>query len=364
METDIPLRTLTEACADDLLSLLGTPDDEVLSVESLELPAFAARLDNLLRLRDWMGRIYLHLVEWQGYCDQLFLWRVLGYLAWLGQHLIERPILVTLIYLKPGDDTGDGIRQELEGLLSWAVSFRCVRLWEEDAVAAARSGRVGLAVLSPLMRGATTPIVEEAARVVLGAVEDPQRRADLLSVLGALAEDLMAPEQFVAMMGREQLMESGLLNLLVREKTVEMEAERARERAELEQQRARERAELEQQRARERAELERERAQLEQAYQILLERERAHLEQAHQAQIEQGRARAQAELERDRAQVTATLVLAVEEAITLRFPTAPLTLATSLHRVQDMQALRELLGVALRAPDLDSIQRAIEAASA
>lgn len=338
METDIPLRTLTESCADDLLSLLGTPDDDVLGVESLELPAFATRLDNLLRVRDRLGRVYLHLIEWQGYRDKLFLWRVLGYLAWLGMHVAEEPILVTLIYLKPGDDVGNEIRQGLEGLLSWAVSFRCVRLWEEDAEAAARSGRVGLAVLSPLMRGATPPIVEEAARVVLEAVDDPQRRADLLSVLGVLAEGLVAPEQFVAMMGREQLMESGLLNLLVREKTAELESERARERADLEQQRASERAELEQQRARERAELEQERAQLEQTYQTRLEQERA--------------------------QVTMTLAQAVEEAVAARFPTAPLTLATSLHRVQDMQVLRELLRVALRAPDLDSIQRAIEAASA
>jgi hypothetical protein len=113
VQTDIPLKRLTRLRPTDLLSLLGTPDAIVLDVETLELPASKTSLDTVLRLRRPDGQQYLHLVEWQGYRDPLFLWRTLGYLAWLGQNRRERPILVTAMYLTPDDDVGDGLRQEL-----------------------------------------------------------------------------------------------------------------------------------------------------------------------------------------------------------------------------------------------------------
>lgn len=81
MQTDIPLKVLTSTCPEDLLALLGSPDATVLEVVSLELPASAGRLDNVLYLRSAAGTEYRHLVEWQGYRDPLFLPRSLGYLA-------------------------------------------------------------------------------------------------------------------------------------------------------------------------------------------------------------------------------------------------------------------------------------------
>lgn len=181
METDIPLRVLTEISAADLLPLLGVQDAEVLGVESLEMPALATRLDNVLRLRDHTGNISLHLVEWQGYRDTNFLWRVIGYLGWLGMHRTERPIDATPIYLWPEADAGNAVQQ---GRVNWSSTFRCVRLWQEDAAAAVRSGRPGLAVLSALMQGATMDLMEEAAQVVADAGLEYQEEADLLSVLG------------------------------------------------------------------------------------------------------------------------------------------------------------------------------------
>ncbi len=163
----------TEACAADLLSLLGVPQAEVLEVLSLEMPATSRRLDNLLLLRNQAGREWLHLVEWQGYPDPRFLWRVLFYLGWLALFRTERPIAVTLVYLKPGDDVGDTLYQEIDGFRYLGVTFHCVRLWEEDAVAAVRGGQVGLAVLSPLMRDATVALVEEAGQLVLAAPQQP-----------------------------------------------------------------------------------------------------------------------------------------------------------------------------------------------
>ena len=130
-------------------------------------------------------------------------------------------------------------------------------------------------------------------------------------------------------------MASELLNTLLREKTAELEREHERERAELQQEREQAQAELE----RVQAELERE-----------LAREQAERERA--------------QAERERAVSSATLAEAIEEAIVVRFPTAPLTLATVLHRIQDPQRLRVLLGTVLRAPDLASVQQAVEAAAA
>lgn len=93
MKTDVPLKQLTRLCPADLLPLLGAPTAEVLGVEALELPMGKTSLDSVLRLRTPDGHEYLHLIEWQGYSDALILWRTLGYLAWLGQHRGERPIL-------------------------------------------------------------------------------------------------------------------------------------------------------------------------------------------------------------------------------------------------------------------------------
>lgn len=167
MKTDIPLKRLTHLRPADLLLLLGTPEAEVLSVDTLQLPSSATSLDTVLRLRQPDGTEYLHVIEWQGYYDLLFLWRVLGYLAWLGQNQPERPILVTLIYLKPDDDVGNTLTQHLAGQPGWTVTLPCIRLWQEDAASALASGRPGLAALCPLMHGATDSMVEQAASLII-----------------------------------------------------------------------------------------------------------------------------------------------------------------------------------------------------
>jgi hypothetical protein len=326
MQTDVPLRALIEACAADLLPLLGVPQAVVVDVLSLEMPASSRRLDNLLLLRDYAGNEWLHLVEWQGYPDPEFLWRVLSYLAWLGLHRSERPIAVTLVYLKRRDDVGDTLHQEVNGFRFWGATFHCVRLWEEDAVAAVRSRQVGLAVLSPLMRGATADLVTEAGQLVLAAEPDRRRQADLLNVLGVLAETLVAPDQFIERFERKRLMESRLFELLMQDKVQELEAKQEAKRKE-------ERAALEAQWQKEREALE-------------AERERAVLEAALVAERERTR-----------------WARAVEDTIAVRFPTAPVVLVTRLHDVQDPDRLGELLRVALHAPDLATIERAVAEAA-
>jgi hypothetical protein len=225
VQTDIPLKRLTRLRPADLLLLLGTPDATVLDVETLELPASKTSLDTILRLRQPDGQEYLHLVEWQGYRDPLFLWRTLGYLAWLGQNRRERPILVTAIYLTPDDDTGSLLRQEIaeqHAASGWSITIPCVRLWELDAAQIVAGGAPGLVALSPLMGGATEALVEQAARLLIEQV-DPPIQSELLAALGIFAEPLIAIETFVRLVTKERLMTSDLITYLTTEKTAELE---------------------------------------------------------------------------------------------------------------------------------------------
>ena len=139
MKTDIPLKRLTQLCPTDLLPLFGAAGATVLRVESLELPTSKSSLDCVLHLLAPDGRPYLHVIEWQGWNDPVFLWRSMRYLGWLGQNRPERPILITVIYLKPDDDVGDTLVQQLPGQPDWILRLPCVRLWEQDAQQAAVS---------------------------------------------------------------------------------------------------------------------------------------------------------------------------------------------------------------------------------
>jgi hypothetical protein len=212
---------LTTLRAHDLLPLLSSSDATVVAVETLELPVTATRLDNVLRLWSAGGQEYLHVIEWQGYNDPAVLWRLAGYLAWLGQRHDKQAIVGTVIYLTPGSDVGDTLRQTVDGrdVLTWSIPV--VRLWELDASNAVQQGNLGLAVLSPLMRGATAELVEQVVVQVLDQAPPPQQ-ADLLSILGVFAEPLIALEAFVHLVGKEKLMASDLITYLVDEKVAEL----------------------------------------------------------------------------------------------------------------------------------------------
>jgi predicted transposase YdaD len=316
VQTDVPLKTLTQLCPADVLALLGAAGATVLGVESLELPTTATAVDTLLRLHSPQHGTYLHLLEWQGYRDPLFLWRLLGYLAWLGQNRPERPLAASVVYLHPGDDTGDTLHQEVPGLGGWSVRFHVVRLWEQDAQAALASGRPGLAVLSPLMRGATAELVEQAAQVVLAETPADQRQADLLTILGILGEDLMDTARYVRLLGKERLMASKLISYLaedlVAERTAALQRQAAEERAALQRQVAEERAALQRQVAEERA----------------------------------------------------ALVEAITDAVAVRFPDAPIGPIAALGQLHDAERLRVTLRAVLRATDQREVEAALRAAVA
>ncbi len=214
MKTDIPLKRVTMLCGSDIASLIDDPTSELIAVETLELPASATRLDNVLYMRSAQGQEYIHVIEWLAYDDETGLWRFVGYLAWVGQKNPGKVVIGTLIYLTPNSDLGDALIQEIDGKVVHSCPIHCVRVWLLDAHKAIGSKKVGLAVISPLMHNATKETVEEAITLIQQETTMPQQ-AELLSTLGIFAERLMPAEEFIQKVGRNNLMESALIQYFV-----------------------------------------------------------------------------------------------------------------------------------------------------
>ncbi len=303
MKTDIPLKRLTALRGADLLPLLGLPAAALLRVESRELPASAARLDTVLRVRSPQGQDYLHLVEWQGYPDRAVLWRLASYLTWFGQQEPETAVVGTVVYLRPAADMGDHISQTIDGqtIQVWAV--RRLALWEQDAQAALDSARLGLVVLSPLMRHADAVLVEAAARLVLAQAPPPQQ-SDLLSILGVFAEPFVDIQRFVQWVGRERLMSSDLFDYLMKDREAEL------------------------------------REELRNMYEARL--------QAQEVQLHQQREQLQQ---------------ALEGTLMVRFPTAPLTLMRLIHQIQQPAVLGRLIVAVQQVPDLAAAEQLLQEAA-
>lgn len=71
---------------------------------------------------------------------------------------------------------GDTLQQTVDGrpILTWHLPV--VRLWELEASEVLQQGTLGLVVLSPLMHGASAPLVEQAVDRVLRRAPQPQPR--------------------------------------------------------------------------------------------------------------------------------------------------------------------------------------------
>jgi hypothetical protein len=219
MHTDISLRVLTMERGHDLFPLLGIPETTTLErVHSLDLPAISKRLDNILHLVTPEGHHHNHLVEWHGWKDPAVLWRVTGYLCWNGEQNPETPLTVTLVYLTPASDMGDTITQTIGSTVMFTCTVHCVRLWKLSAADALAMGLPGLAVLSPLMGGASVETVHEAATIIRRTTSKPQQD-NLLTILGAFSVPLVeSPEQLIHLIGKEPIVDSELFTTLFEER--------------------------------------------------------------------------------------------------------------------------------------------------
>ncbi len=377
MKTDLPLKLLSLLRTADLLPFLGLPATDVVEVVVRELPTTRRALDTLIRIRSPQGQEYLHLLEWQGYGDRAALWRLGGYMALVGQTEPQTTIVGTIVYLKPADDVGDTLTMVVDGEVQHQWGFRCIRLWEQDAVAAVATGNLALATLSPLMRGADAPLVEQAVQLVLQTAP-PAQQADLLSILGVFAAPLMAPEQFIHLVTKEKLMSSELMEYLAQDIIAEQEAKwqarLATERQALEAQLTAERQmreaerqirEAEREALEARLEAEREAREAErqmreaerQALEARLEAERQTLEaerEAHQQAEQEMHRRIEREAHLAQLQTERETLAAL---VALRFPDAPLRLTTLIHKITDVGRLQALRADVPELPDLATLEQ-------
>jgi hypothetical protein len=334
MKTDVPLKRLTQLCPNDILMLIGETTADVLGVETLELPASKISLDSLLRLQRPGGSPYLHLIEWQGWDDSVLLWRTLSYLGWLGQNRSERPILVTIVYLKPEDDVGNILEQQIDGSEGWIIRLPSVRMWQQDATIAMASGAPGLLALAPLMQGATSTMVEVAAQRLIQETAQPLQ-GELLAALGIFAEPLYKAERFIRLVTKERLMTTDLISYLLQDKVAEFEQEKAiwlKEKEVLSQ---------------EKEVLSQEKEVLSQEKEVL-------------SQEKEVLSKGQALL---MAQVISELQQSVSEIITARFPTVSVEINHKLLRITEPLLLKRLRREVLVATDGATVEQLVNAAA-
>ncbi len=314
MKTDVPLKRLTTMRPDDLIPLLGLPATSIIEVTVRELPMQQKSLDTLFRVRSPQGQEYLHLLEWQGYYDPAVLWRVVSYLGLLGQDDPHITLIGTIIYLKPGDDVGDMLTMAVDGVVQHQWQIRCIRLWEQDAVAAAASGNLALMVLSPLMGGADAALIEQTTRTLLQQ-SPPTQEAHLLAILGIFAAPILEPARFLRLVTKEKLMQSDLIKYLVQDEVAEIEAKLATERQ----------------------------------ARLVAEEARLAAEEARLAAEQQARLAAERE----------TLAALVEA----RFPDAPVRVTNLIFRITEVEQLRALRLNLPTIPNLATLEQQLRAAA-
>mgnify|MGYP005853775507 CR=1 FL=1 len=239
----------------------------------------------------------------------------------VGQENPHTTIIGTIIYLRPTDDVGETVTMAVDGQVLHHWSVRSIRLREQDAQAALASGNLALATLSPLMRGATTALVTQAAHTVLHQAPAPQQ-ADLLSILGVFAAPLLEPAAFIRLVTKEKLMSSELIEYLTRDIIAEQEAK----------------------------------------WQARLDTERQALEAQRQVLALEAERQALA-LEAERQARLRTEQETLEAMVQLRFPEAPMRLSfliRQIHAVERLQALRAQVPIVA---DLATLEQQIRDAS-
>jgi predicted transposase YdaD len=198
------------------------------------------------------------------------------------------------------------------------VSYRVIRLWEEDPQVILDSGLTGLLPLLPLMAGSSADLLEESLSVLEERLESGEERAELMKVAALLASIRTKPDII-----RSILRGRAMVNLME-------ETPLGRE--------------------------------------LLAERE-ARIREAEQAAQAEGLARGQAEgLARGQAEGLARgqaegLRQAVLRLIAHRFGTVPEDVRQQLRSIVETERLNRLLDAAYDATDLEAFRRQLTPSS-
>jgi predicted transposase YdaD len=206
MKTDIHCKLLARLRPTDLLTLTGDQDAQLLSTDVVELQDIRRTVDFVYKLQVGEEIYYRH-IEFQAERDPEMNHRCFLYnTRMIAQY--QAPVITTIIYLfRRRQPEAPVFRVMVRGQEVNRRQFDCVRLWEMEAQAALDQGLPGLAVLVPLMKGATLTRIEQAARQI-EAVGAEAQQADLLALLHAFAGGKYTVEQLERIIGKERLMES------------------------------------------------------------------------------------------------------------------------------------------------------------
>lgn len=225
MDSDIPLKVAFRVRTKDLLPLTDDAGAMVVSALAVELSAGRRTVDLVLRLRRGTEE-YLRHVEFQSRHRRDLALRCFEYAARLAVRF-GRPVLTTVMYLRPPAPRELVYRHTLGGSVVNEWRFGVVRLWEQSPRRLLSLGPGG-AALVPLSAEASLPLVAEASRKIQRDAPLGQR-PDLLAILYAFAEGRYTATQLARVIPEEVAMASGLFEKALLKGRTEGRAEEARQ---------------------------------------------------------------------------------------------------------------------------------------
>ena len=206
VDSDTPLKVAFRVRTKDLLPLTDDAGARVVSALAVELSAGKRTVDLVLRLRRG-GEEYLRHVEFQSRHRGDLALRCFEYAAHLAVRF-RRPVLTTVLYLRPPAPRSLAYRHVLRGKVVNEWRFGVVRLWEQSPKRLLALGPGG-AALVPLSGGVSLPLVAEASRGIQRRAPLDQR-PDLLAILYAFAEGRYTARQVARVIPEEVAMASSL----------------------------------------------------------------------------------------------------------------------------------------------------------
>jgi hypothetical protein len=216
VDSDTPLKVAFRVRTKDLLPLTDDAGSTVVSALAVELSAGRRTVDLVLRLRRGTQE-YLRHVEFQSRHRGDLALRCFEYTAVLAVRF-RRPVLTTVMYLRPPAPRELAYRQEVGGRVVNEWRFGVVRLWEQSPDRLLALGPGG-AALVPLSAEASLPLVAEASRKIQRDAPAEQR-PDLLAILQVFAEGRYTATQLARVIPEEVAMASSLFEKVrVKERT-------------------------------------------------------------------------------------------------------------------------------------------------
>jgi len=206
VDSDIPLKVAFRVRTKDLLPLTDDAGAKVVSALVVELSAGRRTVDLVLRLRRGTEE-YLRHVEFQSRHRRDLALRCFEYAARLAVRF-GRPVLTTVMYLRPPAPRELVYRHTLGGSVVNEWRFGAVRLWEQSPERLLALGPGG-AALVPLSGGASLSLVAEASRRIQRDAPAEQR-PNLLAILQVFAEGRYTAIQLARVIPEEVAMASGL----------------------------------------------------------------------------------------------------------------------------------------------------------